>query len=317
MATERTILPPNVTPLERAVDLSAPHWDAIAATLPGAGDLPASFLPWTAAELGVSAFAPYFEDERALVAAARLWLRERGTAAAVRRALGWLGYTGVLIDEDGPLLHLDPGRYITAAELLPIAHVVRASIPAHVAFYRVFHLLDGRALVLDQGPPLDVGLLDSDGGAPVAVDPWGEPIVVSQAIDHTREAQPPAYADGLQSATIDITTPAHRRLDDMLLDVWALDGDLHITPASGPQSVRTQYLPATVSGAPQLASAWGHTTEAPARTAAAIEIGATVSGGATVPRIHHLPLTWADQWAARPWLPWFDNDTTQSPEPSP
>src|SRR3989442_1654960 len=67
------------------------------------------------------------------------WLRERGTAASMQRALGWLGYDGAQLDEDGAWLHLDLGRIIGDAELASVAHVVRASLPAHVRFYRVFH----------------------------------------------------------------------------------------------------------------------------------------------------------------------------------
>src|SRR5256885_368192 len=100
---------------------------------------PAAFLPWLAAEWGIAQFDRYFDDVPALIANGLPWLRERGTAASMQRALGWLGYDGAQLDEDGAWLHLDLGRIIGDAELASVAHVVRASLPAHVRFYRVFH----------------------------------------------------------------------------------------------------------------------------------------------------------------------------------
>src|SRR2546427_10999513 len=84
-------------------------------------------------------------------------------------------YDGAQLDEDGAWLHLDLGRIIGDAELASVAHVVRASLPAHVRFYRVFHGHDLRPLRLDHGPGLDAGMLDNDSGTWIDVSPYGEP----------------------------------------------------------------------------------------------------------------------------------------------
>ncbi|MDA1877788.1 phage tail protein, partial [Bacillus cereus group sp. BY112LC] len=139
-APRRHVLPPNATALEKAVDQVVPNWDGLAGAFPApAQGEPAAFLPWLAAEWGIAQFDRYFDDVPALIANGLPWLRERGTAASMQRALGWLGYDGAQLDEDGAWLHLDLGRIIGDAELASVAHVVRASLPAHVRFYRVFH----------------------------------------------------------------------------------------------------------------------------------------------------------------------------------
>ncbi len=57
------------------------------------------------------------------------------------------------MDEDGAYLHINLGRPATAPEMARVAHVVRASLPAHVHFYRVFNPLnDVRRIVLDRAP---------------------------------------------------------------------------------------------------------------------------------------------------------------------
>src|SRR5256885_9108417 len=84
---------------------------------------------------------------------------------------------------------LDLGRIIGDAELASVAHVVRASLPAHVRFYRVFHGHDLRPLRLDHGPGLDAGMLDNDSGTWIDVSPYGEPVKRSE--EHTSELQSP------------------------------------------------------------------------------------------------------------------------------
>jgi len=180
MPARRTILPPNATPMERAFDAAVPQWDALADQAePAALRQNASMLPWMAAHWQISQFDRYFEDPRVLLENGLPWLRERGSAAAVRRAMGWLGYRGVKIEEDGALLHIDPGREITAADLRYLAHVVKASLPLHVRFYRVFHRLDRRVLRTNSRPGLNHGLLQADSGTPMDAGD-GTTIIVSQ-----------------------------------------------------------------------------------------------------------------------------------------
>ena len=101
----RHILPPQSTSLERAVDETMPAWghmvDAIEPTSVRADP---QFQPWLAVQWQVAQFAPYFPTMEALLAEAIPWLMERGNAASLRRALGWLGFHSVVIDEDGAWL---------------------------------------------------------------------------------------------------------------------------------------------------------------------------------------------------------------------
>lgn len=175
----RSVLPPNASLLERAIDGNFPaDWGSLADQAEPSGD-PDALQPWVVAHWQLSQFDRYFADPRELLAKGLPWLRERGSAASVRRAMGWLGYRGVKIEEDGALLHIDPGREITAADLRYLAHVVKASLPLHVRFYRVFHRLDRRVLRTNSRPGLNHGLLQADSGTPMDAGD-GTTIIVSQ-----------------------------------------------------------------------------------------------------------------------------------------
>ena len=151
----RHILPPQSTALERAVDEAMPLWGHLADAIePASIRADGQFQPWLAVQWQVAQFAPYFASMSELLAEAVPWLMERGNAASLRRALGWLGFHSVVIDEDGAWLHIDAGQPLQAYQLAAVAHVVRASLPAHVHFYRVFHGYDLRPIVLDRGPAL-------------------------------------------------------------------------------------------------------------------------------------------------------------------
>ena len=176
-----TILPPNASALMRAVDQAVPQWDALPGALRGnTYGHTDELAPWLAGEWGLAQFARYFNGNTGqLLQTGVPWLRERGTPAAVRRALGWLGFTGVTIQEDGARLHIDPGQNVTAEQVCSMAHVVRASIPAHVDFYRVFHGLDVRPFVWGRSR-WGHAVYQDESGTLVDVDPWGNPISVSQ-----------------------------------------------------------------------------------------------------------------------------------------
>jgi hypothetical protein len=150
--------------LELRTDDTLVHWDAIAAPVATEGD-PDSFKPWLVSQLGLQLLPAYFDDIDTLLTEGRAWLLERGSPAAVRRVLGWLGYVqGVRLEEEGPYLHIDLGRVASAQELQHVALLVRDSIPLHVEFYRVYHGWDRRAVRLDGGQRLDQALLDTDSG---------------------------------------------------------------------------------------------------------------------------------------------------------
>jgi hypothetical protein len=160
------LLPTGSTRIEQAVDSALPRFEGLVQALhPLSSQHPEPFKPWLAAEWQLAQFASQFATLDALIDNGLPWLIERGSAASVLRVLQWLGYAdGVKIEEEGPYLHIDLGRVASAQELEPVARLVRASIPLHVDFYRVYHGWDLRALRLDGGQRLDKALLDTDSG---------------------------------------------------------------------------------------------------------------------------------------------------------
>lgn len=254
----RHILPPQVTPLERAVDQATPQWGDLAdAVEPASVRGNAAFQPWIAMQWQVARFAPYFPDLGALLTQALPWLRERGNGAGVRRALGWLGYDtlALRIEEDGYLLHLDPGRLVSDADLLHIARVVRASIPLHVNFYRVYHGDDVRALRYD-GSRYDGALWDNDSGGWVELD-GEDPVKVSQAERHTTVSPAPLLSDVLLMA-LGLRHTAVTSADALTYDAWAYDSEVMRDVSMGSAGITTTEVPQYQRFVPTVMAADGH-----------------------------------------------------------
>lgn len=220
-----SLLPPSSTPLERALSGTLSWWpdlDAAATAITGLKIArPSAFSPWLAAEWWLADFGQYFDSTDALIDAGLPWLKLRGTAAAVKLALSWIGLSNSLLEEDGARLHIDPGRITAYAELAAIRHLVDASIPAHVLFYRLFHDYDLRALRLDRSR-LDDALLDDDSGADI------DGIKVSYRRRHGEAfAAAPVAVSQWRSRDWQIGI----RYDDAQhLDLWRLDGELIRNP---------------------------------------------------------------------------------------
>lgn len=313
-AVRRHILPPQVTPLERAVDQATPRWDALAdAVEPASMRDNAGYQPWLAMQWQVAQFAPYFGSVDALLTAGIPWLMQRGNAASVRRVLSWLGYDGVTIEEDGALLHIDLGRLVTHAALVPVAHVVRASVPAHVKFWRVYHGYDLRPVWLDRGPSLDAGLLDNDSGTPVEVSPYGEPIKASQGQRLATLSDAPQLAAVLCAQLLHITSIA-TYADRMLLDAWVLDSELLADTSLGITDVITTLATPAARYPPQVVppasvrttiSAWLAPAPQSARLACHIDVA---------PRVNDDSRTWTGTWDSQPWRPYFETRTTEITE---
>ncbi|MFV0680308.1 phage tail protein [Ottowia sp.] len=300
MTDARTILPPNATPLERAIDQTAPQWAALADAV-RSGTYHDSFLPWLAAEWGLSDLARHFADTRALIDAALPWLFERGTPAAVLRALSWIGFATARLDADGPWLHIDLGRTASTAELAEIAHVVRASIPAHVSFYRVYYAWDLRAIWLDGGTKLDSGVLDNESGAWVDIT-GDDPIKVSFG-RRSAALLPRSLGQPLARCISTGRKPAQRphagaldvqRLDFPVLPT-ALGGGITVRPALAPQ--RTASAPPHARRVPTAASLCA----APLRRQPQAAIA--ITRVACAPRPQPLARTWdtVAAWDALPW----------------
>ncbi|MET1080309.1 MAG: phage tail protein [Pseudomonas sp.] len=220
MTVQRALLPPNASHLERAVAAIAlpAELEALADLPTGVSyDLPPGFAPLIAAQFFLAQFAHHFNTAEQLLVAGLPWLRERGTAAAVIRALAWIAIDAQ-VEEDGALLHLDPGSPRAPARLGDIRQLIEASIPAHVRFYRLFHGYDLRHARADRSRG-DDSIWDNDSGI---------------VIDGLRVSFGERVADATLAPARGVltwSTAAHAvtlRRDSMYWDGWTLDGDWQI-----------------------------------------------------------------------------------------
>jgi hypothetical protein len=160
------LLPQNRTPLEAALAdaASRPALDALA-DLPAAAchQPPPAFMPWLAAQWRLAPFARYFDDPQALLAQGLPWLRQRGSAAAVTRALSWIGLDARVEDGDARL-QLDAGTVQAPSRLADVRRLVEASAPAHVKLYRLYHGYDLRRMALSGDTAMEAGMLSDDSG---------------------------------------------------------------------------------------------------------------------------------------------------------
>ncbi|MFZ6875379.1 phage tail protein [Undibacterium sp. Di27W] len=292
------LLPPNASELERNLVRIAPRADLdTAADAPAniASNLPAAFQPWLAAEWNLAQFSLHFASNAALIAAGLPWLLERGSAASVVRALSWLTYDHVTLEEDEFLLHIDPGTTAAALDLARIREVVNASLPAHSRFYRLYHGLDLRAGRLD-ATSFDNCLFDDDSGI-WSGDPATDGVKLSFGETHTGLVDaPPTLAP--------ITAHRPRQLntvtDDALmqLDSWVLDSEIRLNSVVSINDIYTGQV-----NQPALQAVRGnHRATYSALLAvqkAPAPIKAIAPGNATTVTNPALPVYgWADQWAS-------------------
>ena len=295
LAPRRTLLPPQSTPLERALDQTFPQWDALADafTVPSVGE-PEQFAPWLAAEYELAQFAPYFPTTAELIEQGLQWLFTRGTAASVVRALGWVGFAGSKVDEDGAYLHINLGRPATAEEMARVAHVVRASLPAHVHFYRVFNPInDVRRIVLDRTPRLDTAMLDGDSGV---MGPDGVKLSFGERSGATLPAAP---ADALPAISTQQRVGLIRYDDMPVLDAWRLDSHVLMGVSGGVMELFRSTTMAHTPGGGALATAEARASVAPWVAAESVAAGAAAHLS-TAPEPISPPRRWGGPWGG-PW----------------
>ena len=295
LAPRRTLLPPQSTPLERAIDQTFPQWDALADafTVPSVGE-PEQFAPWLAAEYELAQFAPYFPTTAELIEQGLQWLFTRGTAASVVRALGWVGFAGSKVDEDGAYLHINLGRPATAEEMSRVAHVVRASLPAHVHFYRVFNPLnDVRRIVLDRAPALDTGMLDGDSGV---MGPDGVKLSFGERSGATLPAAP---ADALPAISTHQRVGLTRYDDMPVLDAWRLDSRVLMGVSGGVMELFRITTMDHTPGGGALATAEARASAAPWVATEPVAAGAAAHIS-TAPEPISPPRRWGGPWGG-PW----------------
>lgn len=116
--TQISILPPNSTPMERALEATfAARLDALplpVGQMMNPATCPAAFLPWLAWALSVDEWSPDWTEEtqRAAIAASIGVHRRKGTVAALRAAIAAAGYGDVeVIEKYGERFYDGSARY--------------------------------------------------------------------------------------------------------------------------------------------------------------------------------------------------------------
>ena len=292
------LLPPNASELERNLVRIAPRADLdTAADAPAniASTMPAAFQPWLAAEWNLAQFSLHFANNAELIAAGLPWLLERGSAASVVRALSWLDYDQVAIEEDEFLVHIDPGTTAAALDLARIRQVVNASLPAHSRFYRLYHGLDLRAGRFD-ATSFDQCLFDDDSGI-WSGDPATDGVKLSFGETHTGIVNaPPALSPIAAHRPRQLNTIVDDAL--MQLDSWVLDSEIRLNSV-----VSISDLSSGVVDQPALQPLRNahHATYCAVPMARAMPAPITAIAPSTATSVTNpaLPIYgWADQWAS-------------------
>ncbi|MFZ6732468.1 phage tail protein [Undibacterium sp. Ji42W] len=292
------LLPPNASELERNLVRIAPRADLdAAADAPAniASTMPAAFQPWLAAEWNLAQFSLHFASNAELITAGLPWLLERGSAASVVRALSWLDYDQVTIEEDEFLVHIDPGTTAAALDLARIRQVVNASLPVHSRFYRLYHGLDLRAGRLD-ATSFDQCLFDDDSGI-WSGDPATDGVKLSFGETHIGIVNAlPALAPIAAHRPRQLNTIVDDSM--MQLDSWVLDSEIRLNSV-----VSISDLSSGVVNQPALLPVLGnhHATYCAVPMARAMPAPITAISPGTASKVCSpaLPVYgWADQWAS-------------------
>lgn len=195
--TASHLLPTNASDFEKSFSLSTDVLtklgtaaDAIARFKSVPNDPLLPFLIW---EYGLGEVQPYLLEPRRVIREGLLWQRLRGTPAALRMALGWIGLQPSL-EEDGvgdnwATYQLGLPQIADAATVRRVAHLARLSQPARCRLWRIYtDVFDRRPIVLSNGPVLSDGWLSFYSGVPVEGEP-GEDVLVSFGARHRAQAQ--------------------------------------------------------------------------------------------------------------------------------
>lgn len=226
MVMPSQMLPPNATALERAIADTAPRQllDVLADAPRRLKSEPQDVVvPWLLAEYGLADFSFYFDDPRALLEEGKAWTRARGTGAAVKQSLRWIGLDATL-EEDGWRLQIDPANESAIDQIKAVLHLVGRSVPAHVQLYRLYHFYDHRHVVLDASR-LDDGLLDDDSGV------WQSGVKLSFGTRHAVTL--PSASDGPKSGATQTASRTIHNDNSWRLDAWSLDSEILLDAASG------------------------------------------------------------------------------------
>lgn len=210
----------------------------------------------------------------------------------------------------GARLHIDLGRAATAEEIGRIAHVVRATVPAHVQFWRVFHGYDRRPVRMDGPQRLDQGLLDDDSGVWHSVE-TGEPVKASFGAIH-RGGTTAAAGQPLGLCTAAHVARVTRR-DKPVLDSWRLDSRVRAVEFGGMGVLRTSEAPAYERVACENGALGVIDVAETAWIAPRSEVATTTRAAQELPPALPQPQSWAGTWGANRWRPVFiESKSTES-----
>lgn len=161
------LLPPNAQPRLRALDKALDPLVVLGEQYTGLPiartSPPPPFLPFLVWQYGLGELTPYLPELYALIDDGVRWQRIRGTPAAIRKGLGWIGYDFVRLDEpparlrESPailamrrrwhrfMIEVDRVRDADLPDLEQIAGIVQLSVPARSDFARGYRGWDIRA----------------------------------------------------------------------------------------------------------------------------------------------------------------------------
>lgn len=121
--TDKSLLPPNATPQERALDLATArvgNVPVMARDMWNPQTCPEALLPWLAWALAVDEWDGNWPvaTKRAVIAASAAIHRKKGTPASIKAALAAAGYPGATILEGAGAWKLDGSRTLNGGSYL-------------------------------------------------------------------------------------------------------------------------------------------------------------------------------------------------------
>lgn len=230
MVDSMTLLPPNATAQERALEAAVRLRDQVHAGVDGIVSFkevpPESVLLWLVWEYGLEELLPYLPSARDVIEKGLDWERIKGTPEAVRLAMSWLTDGAPAIEEETPggphwaEFMLDPGFVPdSTADMQAIIALARMSAPVGTILARVFHGYDVRRFLLDGSQFGDLlsdysGVRDADLGLVLS---FGRTSTTTVSLDDG-EAQ-----DGAKLSRGHLT---HNKYDDRLIWDFGRFGDV-------------------------------------------------------------------------------------------
>lgn len=242
------LLPPNSTQLERDLSRAVSSIPRLAGSIPiirtaKRKNYPASVLPWLLYEYGLGEISDYLPDYQAVLEQGLAWQRIRGTPRSIIDAVGWIGYTATL-DEDEerqserwPDYHLTLDGLPAEADLYDIAYLATISTPVRGTLQRIYFDWDLRRQVLDETYLDGPFLLDDHSGIRDVID--GFPDVQVSLGDYRIESNAGPDADAAHQWALYRGSNDEREL--FLLDEWSdLDEWWHVL--NSPSTRTDEYI---------------------------------------------------------------------------